>query len=137
MKFHHSAGGVVLNEKGELVLITSEFGLTGLPKGRVNQGEDYLEAAKREVYEETGISDLKYIDSLGSYERPVLDENNNATDEIKIIHIFLFETTQKEFNPITKDEVAKIQWVEKNKAKNLFTNEKDKEFYLSVLDKMN
>lgn len=50
-----SAGGVVLNRQG-LVLVVNQDGRTwSLPKGHVDAGEEPLEAARREAYEESGI----------------------------------------------------------------------------------
>ena len=44
-----SAGGVVMNSKGE-VLVVSQGGTSwSLPKGHVEVGEDSLKAAKREI----------------------------------------------------------------------------------------
>mgnify|MGYP001593829283 CR=1 FL=1 len=64
-----SAGGVVLNTKGD-VLIVNQYGVSwSFPKGHIDEGEDVLAAAKREIYEEAGITQLEYVGDLGSYER--------------------------------------------------------------------
>ena len=58
LKKTESAGGVVLNKKGE-VLIVNQYGNSwSLPKGHIEEGEEILEAAKREIYEESGIKNL-------------------------------------------------------------------------------
>lgn len=49
-----AAGGVVKNDKGELLLIYRR-GYWDLPKGKVEKGEKIINAAKREVEEETGV----------------------------------------------------------------------------------
>lgn len=49
-----AAGGCVLNEKKQLLLIERN-GLWDLPKGKIEKGEKNDEAAIREVEEETGI----------------------------------------------------------------------------------
>ena len=68
----HSAGGVVVNQKGQVIIVRNQ-GPTWLswsfPRGHVNKGEDKLTAAKREIYEETGVSDLELIRELDTYER--------------------------------------------------------------------
>lgn len=52
-----SAGGIVINEKREICLLVSQHGTSwSLPKGHIEKGEDAMMAAKREIYEETGIS---------------------------------------------------------------------------------
>jgi 8-oxo-dGTP pyrophosphatase MutT (NUDIX family) len=61
MKKTHGAGGVVTNNEGK-VLVVSQHGTSwSLPKGHINPGENALVAAKREIYEESGIRDLELI----------------------------------------------------------------------------
>jgi len=61
---HHQigAGGMVVNSRGEVLVIQEKIGITAgrtdfwkLPGGLVDIQEDIATAAKREVYEETGI----------------------------------------------------------------------------------
>ncbi|PZA08666.1 MULTISPECIES: NUDIX hydrolase [unclassified Meiothermus] len=49
------AGGVVLNQAGEVLLLRDRMGYWVFPKGHVDQGESFEQAAIREVREETGI----------------------------------------------------------------------------------
>ena len=69
MKKTHSAGGVVTNQEGK-VLVVSQHGTSwSLPKGHIDPGETALAAARREIYEESGIRDLEFVRELGTYER--------------------------------------------------------------------
>lgn len=54
----HSAGGVVINEKQEILMIYRR-GKWDLPKGKLDEGETLEACALREVTEETGLSDLQ------------------------------------------------------------------------------
>ncbi len=61
----------VFNEHGELLLLQRHSedlggGQWGTPGGRIEPGEDPDTAAKRELYEETAIKDLK-LAALGSH----------------------------------------------------------------------
>ena len=55
------AGGVVLNEARELLVVREKYGFRGrppalkLPGGALLQGEDLVDALEREILEETGI----------------------------------------------------------------------------------
>lgn len=49
-----AAGGVVVNERGEVLMIELR-GRWDLPKGHIDEGEESRAAALREVLEETGI----------------------------------------------------------------------------------
>lgn len=57
-----SAGGVVVRRidgVAHALLIRDPYRKWGLPKGHVERGESMLEAALREVAEETGLTDLR------------------------------------------------------------------------------
>jgi len=61
-----SAGAVVFFKEGEkiLYLLLRAYKNWDFPKGEIEPGEDELEAAKREVAEETGLTDLKFYDDF-------------------------------------------------------------------------
>ena len=81
-----SAGGIVLNNK-DLVLVVSQYGTSwSLPKGHIEPGESKILAARREILEETGIKDLKLIKELGSYQRyKIGKDGKDDTTELKTI----------------------------------------------------
>src|SRR4051812_49348561 len=101
MKRTESAGGVVVNARG-LVLVVSQLGVSwSLPKGHIEAGEDRLAAARREIHEEAGITELELVEDLGSYERFKLSATGgNDNSELKTIHMFLFKTAQDALRPI-------------------------------------
>ena len=53
--------GLILFNKSKLLLIKSQKGYWDLPKGRLDKGEKSKEAALREAFEETGISNIKLL----------------------------------------------------------------------------
>lgn len=59
-----AAGGVVKNNKGELLMIY-RYNHWDLPKGKLEVGEEIAQCAVREVEEECGISDLTIQDFRG------------------------------------------------------------------------
>ncbi len=133
MKRTESAGGVVMNARGE-VLVVSQHGTSwSLPKGHIEDGEDTLTAARREIYEESGVNQLDFVRELGSYERFRISlTGGEERAELKTIHLFLFTTGQDELKPVDPENPVAI-WVEKEAVTELLTHEKDKEFYLSFL----
>jgi 8-oxo-dGTP pyrophosphatase MutT (NUDIX family) len=63
---YRAAGGVVVDGKGRvLVLRRPSRGEVRLPKGHVEKGESHLQAALREVAEESGYGDLVVRANLG------------------------------------------------------------------------
>ena len=97
-----SAGGVVFRRDREgplfLLLGFKKRGVWCLPKGLIEGEESELEAARREVEEETGIRDLRLVDKIGtiSYEFWMHGRHYHKT-----VHFFLFETGEKD---------AKVSW---------------------------
>jgi 8-oxo-dGTP diphosphatase len=125
-----SAGGVVFNNRSEVLVVSQVFPNLiswSLPKGRVNENEDILNAAKREIREESGITNLQIIKDLGSYERPRLDDPT----EVKTIYMFLFKTEEFDLKSLDPDN-PEAKWVNKNDVGKVLTAEKDQEFFRSI-----
>lgn len=93
-----AAGGIVVGVEGSRVFValTKEGTLPGyvLPKGRAKPNEDLLDAARREILEETGIKDLRLLADLGTRERL-----SYSKDHWKTTHYFIFITTQSAGKP--------------------------------------
>lgn len=120
----------MLNSRGEVLVVSQVFPnfiSWSLPKGHINENEDALSAAKREIKEESGIVDLEMIKDLGSYERPRLDDPT----EIKTIHMFLFKTNEFGLKPLDLEN-PEAKWVNKNEVEKILTAEKDKEFFRNI-----
>ena len=64
-----SAGGVVVNSEGKVLMVNQNADSWSLPKGHIEAGESALEAAKREVVEESGVKDLILVKPLLTYKR--------------------------------------------------------------------
>lgn len=136
MKHTFSSGGIVLSQKGEVLVVNQNNNSWSLPKGHIDPGEDALTAAKREIYEESGIKNLTLIKDLGSYERYKIGlDGGDDKSELKTIYIFLFKTDEKNLKPIDPGN-PEARWVEKNKVAELLTHKKDKEFVLNILKEL-
>ena len=136
MKVTKSAGGVVLNPKGEVLVVSQSGNSWSLPKGHLDEGESELEAAQREILEESGVRELTLVKELGAYKRPKIGLNGgDDRTEIKHITLFLFRTTQMDLKPSDPTN-PEARWVEKSRVAELLTHAKDKEFYLKALKEM-
>ena len=132
MKKTRSAGGVVTNNEGEVLVVSQRGRSWSLPKGHIDPGEDALAAAKREIYEESGIRDLELVRELGTYERHKISwDGGDDRSERKVITMFLFRTSEKNLKPVDPDN-PEARWVEKSKVALLLTHDKDKEFFRRV-----
>jgi 8-oxo-dGTP pyrophosphatase MutT (NUDIX family) len=132
MKKTYSAGGVVTNDEGK-VLVVSQHGTSwSLPKGHIDPGESALEAARREIYEESGIRDLELVRPLGSYERYKIGvDGGEDRAELKAITMFFFRTHEKLLRPVDPDN-PEARWVERSKVVPLLTHELDRQFFQAV-----
>ena len=128
-----SVGGVVINQQGEVLVISQHGTAWSLPKGHIDEGETEIEAAKREITEESGISQLKFVRKLGSYQRHRINpDGNEDQSEFKTITIFLFKTDENLLKPLDPDN-PEARWIPKEKVTELLTHPKDKEYFLSIL----
>lgn len=129
MRETRSAGGVVINSKGE-VLVVSQHGTSwSLPKGHIEEGENPLDAAKREIYEEAGIGKLDLVGGLGSYERNKIGrDGRDDPTEHKTITMFFFRTAQEVLRPVDSENPA-ARWVKPEEVAELLTHPKDREFF--------
>lgn len=46
-----SAGGIIVNDWGKIVVVQQQKNTWSLPKGHVDVGEDLVSTAQREIYE--------------------------------------------------------------------------------------
>ena len=130
MKRTESAGGVVINRRGEILVVSQHGTSWSLPKGHIEEGEDPFGAALREIHEESGITKLEFVAELGSYSRYKLSASGGEDrSELKTLHMFLFKTEQDELQPIDPENPEAL-WVEKKRVAELLTHPKDREFYL-------
>lgn len=132
-----SAGGVVLNKKGDVLVVNQNGNSWSLPKGHLDPGEDALAAARREIREESGISELNFLKKLGSYERSRigLSKDGPDTSPTKRITLFLFTTSQMKLKPMDPHN-PEARWVDPAQVAALLTHPKDKEYFLSVLNEL-
>ena len=127
-----SAGGIVLNPEGKVILVNQRGISWSFPKGHVEKGESDLEAAKREIYEESGVNDLELIKDLGEYTRFRIGfDGKDDVSKRKTIKLYLFRTNQTSLKPIDPAN-PEARWITKNEVTTLLTHEKDKEFFSEI-----
>ncbi len=122
------AGAIVVNKKTrQVALIKMHHNVWGFPKGGIRKGEDTVEAAKREVYEETGIKKVDVIKEFPVYKRA----NSYRPDQMISIKMYLFETDQEDLGQVEYD-VAEVKWCPIDEVAITLTLQEDIDFFLSV-----
>ena len=124
---------------GCIVVVEQANNVWSLPKGGIDEGEDAISAAKREIEEESGIprSKLEYVKKLGRYERyrTGLHEPDDKR-ELKKIQMFLFKTDFVDLVPLDKDNPS-AAWLAPVEAVDRLEHRKDKEFLKACIAKKN
>jgi 8-oxo-dGTP pyrophosphatase MutT (NUDIX family) len=114
-----SAGAVVFRrtERGIRLLLLRAYKNWDFPKGLADPGEELLEAAKREVREETGLTDCDY--PFDDQHKETLPYANN-----KVARYYLAETEQHAIElPVStalgRPEHHEFRWVGFDEAEGL------------------
>jgi 8-oxo-dGTP pyrophosphatase MutT (NUDIX family) len=105
-----SAGGVVFRREGGIsryLLIRDSYKNWGFPKGHLKTGEPPADAARREVEEETGLTNLllhgpiRVIDWYFRFKGKTIH---------KYCHFFLFESREGEPTPQLEEGISACTW---------------------------
>jgi 8-oxo-dGTP pyrophosphatase MutT (NUDIX family) len=123
-----AAGGVIVrsgeNGREVAVIHRPKYMDWSLPKGKLEPDEGWLEAARREVEEETGyrceasveLPPVSYLDRKGRR---------------KLVRYWLMNPVSGEFEP--HPEVDELRWVDRDAAERLLTYPHDRELVRKAL----
>ena len=128
-KVREAAGGVVQNPDNQF-LVFRRHNIWDLPKGHVESGESYENAALREVSEECGITGLTIEHFLfRTFHHYIL----NNEDILKVTFWYKMRYNGSELpTPQTEESITEIQWASK-----YFIEEIKKDTYPSLIDIFN
>ena len=139
-KVDFAAGGIVI--VGNKILLVKNrlreefkknysFGFWGFPKGHLEEGENTLEAAEREVFEETGFE----VKCLGN--KPIAESRYSIEygETIQKTVWFYEMKVIKEFVKEPDHEIEEIAIVSEKKALDLLTYDEDKQILKYVFNR--
>ena len=138
-KVDFAAGGIVLLDK-HILLVKNKRGDSkggerswwGYPKGHMENGEKPVDAAVREVFEETGF------EVKAKSNKPIAEsryEINQAGENVqKTVWLYEMEVIEP-FKNEPDDEIEEIALVEFDNAHDLLTHDEDKKILKYVFNK--
>ena len=126
-----SAGGIitrVINGETEILLIKQPDDKFGYPKGHIKSAESERMAAKREIIEETGYTDVVIRKKLGIINRDSLNpEGRHIVKKIVMFRAEIGGAKQAETDETTI-------WVKLSNALSMFWYAEDNIFFIQIKD---
>lgn len=118
-----SAGGVVVRQvEGThlFLVIRDSYRNWGFPKGHLEKEETPVQAALREVQEETGLPDLRWVGDLGN-----IDWHFRFRGRLihKLCHYFLLESATEATIPQRDEGITACRWAPFDEALTLVSYE--------------
>jgi 8-oxo-dGTP diphosphatase len=118
-----AAGGLVVRDGRVLLVHRPRYDDWAFPKGKLEDGESWEDAAAREVEEETGVR-CDVGDYVGSTHYPV-------RDGLKEVRYFRMET---DADPRPCNEVDAVRWATPDEARVLLSYDYDRRLLQEVSD---
>ena len=122
--FIEAAGGLVYNKNKQFMAIFRK-GKWDLPKGKVEENEQYSETAVREVSEECGIKPLCVLKKLKSTYHTYWINNQRVLK--KTYWYEMFYDGQEKLVPQTEEDIVEAKWIDPSEVKIVLENT-----YLSI-----
>lgn len=104
-----AAGGLVLNQKGEMLFIYRR-GFWDLPKGKIDKGETPPIAAIREVQEETGIQEVTITKTIGETWHTYKSKKGKRI--LKKTYWYLMDTSETKLTPQVEEDIEIAEWID-------------------------
>ena len=111
-----SVGMIVVSDSGHFLLVQHTAGHWSFPKGHAEEGEDDLAAARRELLEESGLSDIEIPDPMQLIERyEFVRDQEHVT---KTVRYFIARARTEELGTRTAPEceIRDVRWCAKEEA---------------------
>jgi len=113
-----AAGGVVVQDGRVAVVHRPRYDDWTLPKGKLDPGETFEQAALREVLEETGL-ECRILEELDS------TSYTDSKGRPKVVRYFRMEVEGGAFT--VNDEVDELRWLSPDEARAALTYERDRD----------
>jgi bis(5'-nucleosidyl)-tetraphosphatase len=122
-----SAGALIFRKEGRqalfLLIYSGRNKIWGFPKGHIESGETEKDAALREIKEETGLNDLKFIDGFREEDvyEAISNRGPNKGDTIEKHSVYFLCETKTVNIVVDKSEISEYRWLDHIEAEKLLT----------------
>ena len=110
-----AAGGLIINDKDEILLVKNPRKGWEFPGGIVEQGETVPQGLMREIKEESGV-DVEVINIVGIYSNTKKKKGYNGVEEIPTIVNIDFICKYVSGELTTSDESIDVKWFSREEA---------------------
>lgn len=114
----NAAGGLIRNSKNEYLFIYRR-GKWDLPKGKLDEGENFETAAIREVKEECGIQQIE-LGELFHISYHIYEENKEWI--LKQTNWYLMKSEDVELIPQLSEGITDVAWLQKTQFEKVLQN---------------
>jgi len=99
----------------------------GFVTGGIEKGEDIVEAAKREILEETGYTDLKFVKKIDGVVHSRFYHELKKQNRVAHFETIFFELKSEKKENISEKEsnIHTINWIEENKVSDFISRDND------------
>jgi 8-oxo-dGTP diphosphatase len=118
-----AAGGVILRDGAVLLVHRPQYGDWSFPKGKLDPGEDWEEAAVREVEEEAGLRCRLGAEAGRTHYQ-------DGAGRQKEVRYYLMECDGE---PVAQNEVDQVRWVPLEEATSILSYDRDRELLAALL----
>jgi len=116
-----AVAGIIQDENENVLLVKTFSRGWEYPGGQVENGENLIDALKREIKEESGI-DVEVVSLIGIYSNTQEKINPKTGEKITTKIVFDFSCKYIGGNLCTSNETSNVMWVNKNEVLNYIKN---------------
>ena len=129
-----AAGGIVENDRGEILLVKHrDHKAWAFPGGQVENGENLIDAVIREVKEESGIN-VSVVRLIAVSSNTASYEGTNGYETIPTKVMFDFVCKFIDGELLSSEETSDSKWVKKEEVINYITSPAYHERFQAYLD---
>lgn len=116
-KFEHSAGGVIYRKTSRgiaILLLKDKNSKWSFPKGLIEEGEDEIKTAEREIEEEVGLRNLAFVETLDTIGYFYRFKNGLIRKKVDYF-LFRYDGNQTP-KPLLDEGISDVDWFTPQKA---------------------